>query len=92
MITIIVIIVVIVQFGSTWFLFSVHGCKGKYLTYLSKLTTGLSFYGSRGSLFFFLRPVSFLDVALDPQYNMKQYNRMFFIQISNILLQHSETR
>ena len=32
----------------------------------------------------------FLDVALDPQYNMKQYNKIHFIQISNILLQDSE--
>ena len=90
MITIIVIIVVIVQFGPTWFLFSVHSCKGKYLTYLINCASGLSFYGSRGSLFFFLRPASSLDVALDPQYNMKQYNKIFFIQISNILLQDSE--
>ena len=90
--TIVIIIVVIVQFGPTWFLFSAHGCKGKYLTYLINCASGLSFYGSRGSLFFFLRPASSLDVALDPQYNMKQYNKMFFIQISNILLQDSETR
>ena len=69
------IIVVIVQFGPTWFFFSVHGCKGKYLAYLSELTTGLSFYRSWGSLFFFLRPASSLDVAVDPQYNMKQYNK-----------------
>ena len=88
--TIVIIIVVIVQFGSTWFLFSVHSCKGKYLTYLINCASGLSFYGSRGSLFFFLRPASSLDVALDPQYNMKQYNKIFFIQISNILLQDSE--
>ena len=88
--TIVIIIVVIVQFGPTWFLFSVHGCKGKYLTYLINCASGLSFYGSRGSLFFFLRPASSLDVALDPQYNMKQYNKIFFIQISNILLQDSE--
>ena len=90
--TIVIIIVVIVQFGPTWFLFSVHGCKGKYLTYLINCASGLSFYGSRGSLFFFLRPASSLDVALDPQYNMKQYNKIVFIQISNILLQDSETR
>ena len=75
MITITIIIVVIVQFGPTWFFFSVHGCKGKYLAYLSELTTGLSFYRSWGSLFFFLRPASSLDLALDPQYNMKQYNK-----------------
>ena len=71
----IVIIVMIFQFGPAWFLFSVHGCKGRYLAYLINWASGLSFYGSRVSLFFFLRPASFLDVAVDPQYNMKQYNK-----------------
>ena len=90
MITSTIIIVVIVQFGPTWFLFSVHGCKGRYLVYLINWASGLSLYGSRGSLFFFLRPASSLDVAVDPQYNIKQYNKIHFIQISDILLQDSE--
>ena len=53
-------------------------------------TTGLSLYGSRGSLFFFLRPASFLVVAVDPQYTITQFKQRHFIQISNILLQDSE--
>ena len=72
------------------FLFSVHGCKGRYLTYLINWAGGLSFYGSQSSLFFFLRPASSLDLALDAQYNIKQYNEIDFIHISNILLQDSE--
>ena len=33
-------------------------------------------------MFFFLRPASSLDLALDAQHNMKQCNKMHFIQIS----------
>ena len=89
-IIIIIIIIVIVRFVSTWFFLSVHGCKGSYLVYLSNWTTGLSFYGRRGSLFFFLRPASFLDIAMDPQYNMTQFKQIHFIHICNSLLQDSE--
>ena len=81
-------IIFIVWFGPTWFFFSVHGCKGRYLAYLINWITGLSFYGSGSSLFFFLRPASSFDGALDPQYNMTQVNKMHFIQM--ILLQDSE--
>ena len=49
----------------------------------------LSFYGSQSSLFFFLRPACSLDVTLDPQYNIKQYDKIDFIHILNILLQDS---
>ena len=87
-----IIIIIIVRFDPTWFLFSVHGCKGRYLTYLINWAGGLSFYGSQSSLFFFLRPASSLDLALDAQYNIKQYNQIDFIHISNILLQDSEKR
>ena len=58
--------------------------------HLSNLTTVLSFYGSRSSLFFFLRPVFSLDVAFDPQYNMTQIKKIHFIYIFKILLQDSE--
>ena len=40
---------------------------------------------------FFGRPL-LLDATRDPQYNMKQYNKMNFIHISNILLQDSEKK
>ena len=70
----------IVRCGPTWFFFSVHGCKRRYLAYLINWITGLSFYGCGSSLFFFLRPASSFDVALDPQYNMTQVNKIHFIQ------------
>ena len=56
---------------------------------LNYWTSRLSFYGSQSSLFFFLRPASSLDVTLNPQYNIKQYDKIDFIHISNILLQDS---
>ena len=76
-----------------------HRRKGSYRAYLSNWTIFL--YDSRCSLFFFLRPASSLDVAMDPQYNTTQYNVRHFIHISNsaqnnitwsrnILLQDSE--
>ena len=37
--------------------------------------TGLSFCTSGGSLFFFLRPASFLDIAMEPQFNHIQYDQ-----------------
>ena len=58
-----------------------HHRKGSYRAYLSKWTIFL--YDSRCSLFFFLRPASSLDVAVDPQYNTTQYNAIHFIHISN---------
>ena len=43
-----------------------------------------------GSLLFFLRPASSFGVALNPQFNMKQFDKTNFIHISIILLQDSE--
>ena len=40
---------------------------------------------------FFGRPLPF-NFALDAQHNIKQYNQIDFIHISNILLQDSEKR
>ena len=40
---------------------------------------------------FFGRPL-LLDATRDPQYNMKQYNKINFIHISNVLLQGLEKR
>ena len=63
-----------------WF-FSFHGCKGRYLTYLTNWASS-SFFG---------RPL-LLDATRDPQYNMKQYNKINFIHISNVLLQGLEKK
>ena len=54
--------------------------------------TGLSFCTSGGSLFFFLRPAPFLDIAMEPQFNYIQYDQKHFIHISKskyVLLQDS---
>ena len=59
------------------------------------LITGLSFCTSGGSLFFFLRPASYLDVAMDPQFNEIQYDQKHFIHISKgkyFLLQDSRKK
>ena len=58
-----------------------HRRKGSYRAYLSNWT--IFHYDPRCSLFFFLRPASSLDVAVDPQYNTTQYNAIHFIHISN---------
>ena len=79
-----------------------HRRKGSYRAYLINWT--IFHYDPRCSLFFFLRPASSLDVAVDPQYNTTQYNPIHFIHISNnakkqyyrrssnILLQYSEKK
>ena len=66
-----------------------HRRKGSYLAYLSNWTIFL--YVSPCSLFFFLRPASSLDVAVDPQNNTTQNNAIHFIHISNTA-QNSITR